>query len=136
MDEKIEESPKEEKKSKSFLETLVLLSRSDWYRMAKFFLIILAVVALGMYVITTVIDYRYKVAFIKTPCELCAELNKNQSMCIAGCFKQRVALYPNGLGGWSTNNGSCYDLNGIVTPCENSSPVTFHESNFSLETLR
>lgn len=48
-------------------------------------------------------DYRYKVEFIKTPCELCKELNKNQSSCIRNCFIVETALYPDGRGGWGQN---------------------------------
>lgn len=71
-------------------------------------LIICAVVALGLYIINAVIDYRYKVEFLKTPCGLCAELNKEQSQCINGCFSFKVNLFPDGKGGWCGEDGFKY----------------------------
>ena len=76
-------------------------------------IVILVICALGLFVINQVISYRYKVELIKAPCQLCAELNKNQSMCIQGCFQNKVRLFSNGLGDWCGDDGFKYDSNGI-----------------------
>lgn len=76
-------------------------------------MVILVVCALGLFVLNQILEYRYKVEFLKTPCSLCAELNKNQSMCINGCFQNKVRLFSNGLGDWCGDDGFKYDSNGI-----------------------
>ena len=59
------------------------------------------------------ISYRYKVELIKAPCQLCAELNKNQSMCINGCFQNKVKLYPSTIfGEWCGEDNYVYDALG------------------------
>ena len=73
---------------------------------------IVIILAIGTFAINQVLDYRYKVELLKTPCQLCAELNKNQSMCINNCFKDTVKVFPDGLGGWCGEDGFKYDLNG------------------------
>lgn len=76
-------------------------------------IVILAVCALGLFVLNQIIAYRYKVEFIKAPCQLCAELNKNQSMCINNCFQNKIRLFSDGAGHWCGDDGFEYDANGI-----------------------
>lgn len=75
-----------------------------WIDRLHFLLTILIVVALGFYIVHAFLDYKYKITFLQSPCNLCAELNKNQSACIAGCFTNRITLYPDGSGGWRDPN--------------------------------
>jgi hypothetical protein len=82
-------------------------------------LILLAVVALGLYIVNSVMDYRYKVVFIKTPCQLCVDLNKNQSACITNCFNYKVELFPDGFGKWRSSEGKCYGMGGLEINCTN-----------------
>lgn len=86
--------------------------KEDYINLAKFILIILIVIALGVFIVNQVMSYRYKVVFIKTPCDLCAQLNKNQSKCIDGCFNKQLILFPNGWNEWTDGNGTCYDSAG------------------------
>lgn len=82
---------------------------------------ILIVVGFGMLAVNQTLSFFYKAHFLKNPCSLCSELNPNQSKCITGCFQQRIAIYPDGAGGWITQNGTPYN-----SPAMRSSP------NFSL----
>lgn len=107
-------SPQSNPQPRSLAAELRLLSVGDWYRLARFVLIIVAVVALGLFCVTTFLEYRYKVVFMKTPCQLCAELNKNQSQCVMGCFQTRTQLFPDGMGGWRFENGSGYKGAGMM----------------------
>jgi hypothetical protein len=76
-----------------------------YYRLARFLFIIVAIVALGIFIINSVIDYRYKVVFIKSPCALCQELNPE----VKECFTIRNNLFPDGKGGWRYENGTPVD---------------------------
>ena len=44
-------------------------------------LIIAITIAIGLYVLNSVIDFYYKVELLKTPCELCVELNPEWERC-------------------------------------------------------
>jgi len=50
---------------------------------AKYILIALIIIGLGLFSFNQLISYRYKVEFIKTPCELCKELNPHLKNCFA-----------------------------------------------------
>lgn len=45
------------------------------YSIVKFCLIIIVVVALGLFAINQFFAWHYKIVFLKTPCDLCMELN-------------------------------------------------------------
>lgn len=77
----------------------------EWYLRMRFLLIMLAVVALGMFCIMKVMDFRYKTVFIKTPCQLCMDLNPEVTSCFA---VHKVSIFPDGHGGWRYENGSMY----------------------------
>ena len=61
-------------------------------------LIILFVIALGLIIINQVLGYFYKAHFLKSPCNLCAELNED----VRDCILTRTELYPDGTGGWKS----------------------------------
>lgn len=63
-----------------------------FYDMVNFIMIIMVIVALGMFIFIKWVDWKYKVQFLSGPCELCAELNQNQSKCIKDCFMVRKYL--------------------------------------------
>lgn len=48
----------------------------------KFLLIIVAVVSLGLLAVNQALTFFYKAAFLKTPCELCGDLNPEVEECI------------------------------------------------------
>jgi len=73
-----------------------------YYRVARFILIIFLIVALGIFIVKSFMDYRYKIVFIKTPCQLCQELNPQ----VKECFLIRMQLFPDGKGGWRYENGT------------------------------
>lgn len=78
MEEKDKGEVKEQKRVRDFRYYLVQV------------LILLAVVALGLLVVNQVLEYRYKSVFLQTPCNVCKDLNANQSICIDNCFKYRI----------------------------------------------
>lgn len=98
----------EEKKNESPKERNISPGLDRWYKIGRLIVVMLLVLALGLYSINKVIDYRYKVVFIKSPCHLCAELHPNQTQCINGCFTYKLNLFPDGKGGWSYENGTPY----------------------------
>jgi len=114
MKEKVKEELKETKGLTIFPNSAEL---SYYYSIAKFLFIIVLVVALGLFIINSVMDYRYKNVFIKSPCHLCSELNKNQSDCITGCFTYRLAIYPDGLGNYKNDLGECFNFVGNKINC-------------------
>lgn len=65
----------------------------------KFVIIILAVVALGLFCVNQTLGYIYKAQFLKSPCKLCGDLNPEVESCIININTH--PSYPNGLGGWS-----------------------------------
>lgn len=91
-------------------------SRS-FYQILKTIMVMLIVIALGLYSVNKIMDYRYKVIFIKSPCNLCADLNKEQASCVNGCFLNELQLNPDGRGNWASNNGTCYDFTGKAIKC-------------------
>jgi hypothetical protein len=95
-----------------------------YYRAARFFLIVFLIVALGLYIVHTILDYRYKMVFIKAPCKLCAELNPE----IKNCFQIKTQLFPDGKGGWRFENGTPANSAGLQP--------SFSFSNFSPENLK
>jgi hypothetical protein len=66
-------------------------------------LYILGVLALGLFAINQTLTYFYNAQFLKSPCTLCADLNKNQSKCIENCFTYEERLYPDGHGNFRVN---------------------------------
>lgn len=98
------------------------------YQLARFILLMLLVVALGMFIINSAMSYRYKVEFIKTPCNLCRELNPNMSECINDCFTRKVSAYPDQYGNLKDNLGRCYDLKGSVIKCKGEVENSFNYS--------
>lgn len=111
------------------------LERIDYYySIARFIFIIIAVIALGLFIINSIMSYRYKVEFVKTPCSLCAELNKNQSKCIEGCFTITKKLYPSVNGDWVDDLGDCYDFSGRQITCREGSQkknIVYNRSNLA-----
>lgn len=92
----------------------------EWYLWARFLFIIVLVVAVGVFAVNQALEYRYKAEFLKTPCNLCKELNKNQSVCIEGCFKYELRLFPDSLGNWKDYSNKCYDFSGKEIECKGS----------------
>lgn len=80
-----------------------------YYKLARFLFIIVLVVGAGVFAVNQILAYRYKAEFLKSPCQLCKDLNPNVTKCIDNCFEYMVNLYPDGLGGWRDNTGKCYD---------------------------
>lgn len=111
--------PKEEEKTKADL----------YFSYAKLLLIILAVVAVGLIAVNQTLEYFYRAEFLKSPCSLCMELNKNQSVCIGNCFKYERNLYPDVLGNWKDQTGKCYDLSWKEISCRGD--YLFEPINFS-----
>lgn len=100
----------------------------DLYNIGKLLLIVCLVVFVGFLALNQFMEFKYKAAFIQKPCELCADLNKNQSKCIGECFIKRTTLFPDGNGGWkSTDNKIALYYN-----ISNTSEIFYkNESNFS-----
>lgn len=69
----------------------------DWIKIAFW---IAVVVAAGMIAVNQTLGFFYKAEFLKTPCQLCGELNPGVSDCIENYNSPR-ASYPDGLGGWT-----------------------------------
>jgi hypothetical protein len=70
---------------------------------------IVIICAIGLFAINQWLEYRYKSVFLQSPCYLCAELNKNQSMCVKDCFSTHIRVYPSGIGEWCGADGYKYD---------------------------
>lgn len=71
----------------------------DWIRLLFW---ISLVVGLGMLAINQSFEFYYRAEFLKSPCKLCLELNPEVSK---KCFIKEEKLFPNGLGGWQTEEG-------------------------------
>jgi len=59
---------------------------------AKTILIILLVVALGIFAVNQILKFFYNSQLLQSPCELCADLNKEQASCIQNCFHISVPI--------------------------------------------
>lgn len=81
--------------------------------------IIIGVVALGVFTLNQIIEYRYKMVLLQAPCNVCKDLNKNQSKCIDKCFTIERQLYPGLNGEWKDQSGKCFDLAGKEIECKN-----------------
>lgn len=57
------------------------------------------VVAVGMFAVNQTFAFYYKVHLLKTPCQLCGELNPGVSICIKDLNTH--SSYPDGFGGWT-----------------------------------
>lgn len=75
----------------------------------------LLVIVLGLVAVNQTLGYLYKAQFLKTPCELCKELNPE----VEDCFNRRVNTYPTISGDWVDDLGNCYDLSGKLVDCKN-----------------
>lgn len=62
------------------------------FELLKFACIILFMIALGMVIMNQYLSYKYKAQFLLQPCAFCAELHKNQSLCIEGCFTYEIEV--------------------------------------------
>lgn len=60
-------------------------------------LFILGIIVLGLFAVNQVLEYRYKVVFLSTPCELCAKVNPNRGSCVQDCFSYKSPLEQPGL---------------------------------------
>lgn len=49
-------------------------------------LVIVLIVAIGLFAVNQTIEYRFNVQTINGPCALCAEQNQDQQECIGECF--------------------------------------------------
>jgi hypothetical protein len=56
-------------------------NNSTAYDKAKFLLIIVLIVSLGILGVNQFLSFRYKMIFTQTPCELCKELNPHLDPC-------------------------------------------------------
>jgi hypothetical protein len=63
-------------------------------------LLILIILALGLFVVNQFLGYMYKVQFLKAPCSLCVELNPEVEKCIDLLNAPRN-IYPMNGGKWS-----------------------------------
>lgn len=52
------------------------------------------VVGAGMFAINQVLEYKYNAAFLKTPCNVCTDLNPEFSSCINNCFQPMNKVVP------------------------------------------
>jgi len=50
--------------------------------LTKTIIIVLIIVSLGLFALNQTLGYIYKAHFLKSPCDLCAQLNPNISNCI------------------------------------------------------
>jgi hypothetical protein len=57
---------------------------------AKYILVALIIISLGLFSINQLISYRYKVEFIKTPCDLCRKLNPHLENCFVDYSIKRI----------------------------------------------
>ena len=80
----------------------------------KFIGIILLVVLIGLVCINLLMSYKFKAQFLLGPCELCQDLNPNQSKCVGECFIEHAELFPDRFGNW--NNQIGYD--GVIPQIE------------------
>lgn len=63
-------------------------------------IIIVAIIAVGLFAVNQTLEYRYRAEFLQTPCSICSKLNPNVSNCLEGCFTFKQTLYPDGFGNW------------------------------------
>lgn len=56
----------------------------------KRILYIIAIVAVGLFIINSFFSYRYKLELLSNPCSLCQQQNKEQAQCVKGCFEVRL----------------------------------------------
>lgn len=57
-------------------------------------LIIIGVVSLGLLAVNQYLDFRYKVVWLSTPCDLCLETNPR----LGRCFQEALIVYQDPLG--------------------------------------
>jgi len=79
--------------------------------------IILLVVGAGIFAVNQTLTFFYKSHFLRDPCDLCTDLNTNQSDCINGCFRYSFKTYADGLGNFRDAMGQCWGLDGEETKC-------------------
>lgn len=73
----------------------------------KYILVILAICSLGLFVLNQIFKFHYQTEFLKTPCQLCAELNPD----VKECMIMEQTLYPDGKGGWTNDTTKSYQYN-------------------------
>lgn len=88
-----------------------------YYKITKFLLVIVLVVAVGVFAINQALEYRYKSVFLQTPCSLCVKLNENQSACIENCFRYSFKTYPDNFGNLKDDQGRCWSHGGKEVEC-------------------
>ncbi len=87
--------------------------KEKYYLIRSIFMIIL-VLSLGFLAINQGLGFFYKVHFLKAPCDICRELNPNQSECITDCFKINLKTYQDQFGNWKDAEGTCWESGQIV----------------------
>lgn len=85
----------------------------DWaerWNLIKFIGIILLVIAIGVFAVNQILEFRYKAVFLQKPCEVCKNLNSEQAQCIDKCFTLDIKLFPMGNGQWVDGLGVCREI--------------------------
>jgi len=77
----------------------------------------LLVIAIGLFCVNQTLKFYYSSQLLRGPCNLCAELNPNQTNCIYNCFNAAHQVYSDSLGNMRDASGVCYDLNGNEITC-------------------
>lgn len=83
----------------------IMLDQDTLKKLLINILIIIGIAALGVFLVNQSLQYIFKMKYLNTPCDLCAELNKNQSQCVKDCFIIKDTYYYS-LEGWKSNTGN------------------------------
>ena len=107
----------EQKKEKSGKDILIIIGIS------------LLIICIGLFALNQFLEFKYKVEFLKTPCTVCAELNKNQSKCVNACFEYKTTANALPNGDIKDALGNCYDTSGKIIACKDNLDININISS-------
>lgn len=81
--------------------------KKDLLRISQTIIVVLLIVSIGLFAVNQTLLYIYKSQLLQKPCDLCIKLNPQ----VENCIYQKLASYPDGLGGWTDpSNRSVYNI--------------------------
>jgi len=88
------------------------------YYILRYIVIILLVVGGGLLAVNQLLQFKFNAEFLSNPCQVCKDLNENQSDCITGCFAINMKIYQDQFGNWKDAQGNCWNTGGEQTTCK------------------
>lgn len=67
--------------------------KSNYYDIGKKIIIIIIIAAAGVFLVNQALEFKYRSAFLQTPCSLCLELNTHLEECFVD--KSTITIYDN-----------------------------------------